>query len=123
MVTVYFGSRRSFFSWNIFDKMVNNMNQSPRFTLDAQDKQRMLVIVVHGLIGIFLTLISEVFLKMNYGVSTPIITTALSLISLTLTQYLNGPSEATLKIQQLEELVQQLQPQNQNVEPPIPPIV
>lgn len=99
--------------------------QSPRFTLNAQDGQTILTIVVHGLIGIVITLISEVFLKVNYGVSTPIITMALSLVSLTLTQYFNGPSSATLKIQQLEQLVESLQqnsPQNAPKDPePNPP--
>lgn len=98
-------------------------NQSPRFTFNSQDKQTILTIVVHGLIGIVITLISEVFLKINYGNYAPIATTALSLISLTLTQYLNGPSSSTLKIQQLEELVNSLQknsPQNIPIDPNTP---
>lgn len=84
-------------------------NQSPRFTFNSQDKQTILAIVIHGAIGIIITLISEVFLKFNYGNATPIITTALSLISLTLTQYFNGPSSSTLKIQQLESIITNLQ--------------
>lgn len=96
--------------------------QSPRGTLSAEDKKRIRTIVIHGLIGVVLTLISEIFLKLDYGAVTPIITIGLSFISLTLTQYLDGPSASTLKIQQLEELVQTLQqstPQ-QNTSPTSP---
>jgi hypothetical protein len=95
-------------------------NQSRRFTLNSQDKQTIITVIIHGLIGTIVTLISMVFLHLNYGDATPIITTVLSLISLSLTQYLNGPSAATIKIQQLEELVNSLQknsPQNAPVDP------
>ena len=85
------------------------MNQSPRFTLDAKDKQTIITIVIHGIIGTILTLISMVFLHINYGNATPLITTILSFISLTLTQYINGPSASSIKIAQLEELVKTLQ--------------
>ena len=86
------------------------MNNSPRYTLNTQDRQTIIAIIIHGLVGIVLTLISEVFLKMNYGLYTPYVSTALSLISLVATQYLNGPSASTLKIQQLEAQIQALQP-------------
>ena len=95
---------------------------SPRFTLSSQDKQTIVTVVIHGLVGIVLTLIPMVFLHLNYGDFTPLITTALSLISLALTSYLNGPSQATLRIQELEQLVQQLQqPQQTQPEVPQPP--
>lgn len=85
------------------------MNQSPRWHLDEKDKQTITTIVIHGVIGTILTLISMVFLHINYGTGTPVITTVLSLISLTLTQYINGPSASSIKIAQLEELVKTLQ--------------
>lgn len=91
------------------------MNNSPRFTLNYQDKQTIKAIVVHGLIGIIITLITEVFLKIDYGTSTPIITTILSLISLVLTQLFTGPSASSIKITQLEAQIQALQSQNQTI--------
>lgn len=103
-------------------------NQSPKGHLNAQDRQLILTIVIHGLIGTLITLIAEVFLKFNYGVNTPLITTAFSLISLILTQLYNGPSASTVRIQYLEQLVASLQPiekepevpQNASVDPNTP---
>lgn len=86
--------------------------QSPRFSLNEKDKQTIISVVIHALIGTVLTLISMVFLHLNYGVYTPLVTSVLSLISLTLREYAAGPSSSTLKIQQLEETIQSLQ-QNQ----------
>lgn len=88
--------------------------QSPRFSLNSNDGNMILAIVIHGLIGIAITVISEVLLKTNYGIYTPYITTGLTLISLVLKQYLDGPSQSSIKIQQLEQLVQQLQGQLDN---------
>lgn len=93
-------------------------NQSPRWHLDDQDRQKIYIIIIHGSTGILITLISEVFLKINYGAWTPFITMGLSLISLTLTQALDGPSASTLKIQQLEQLVASLQPNQKQPEVP-----
>lgn len=93
------------------------MNQSPRFTLNAQDKATIKTILIHGLIGTALTLLTGVFMKLNYGVETPIITLALSMLSLFLTQYLNGPSASNIKIQELQQQVQDLLQQTSNNTP------
>lgn len=95
--------------------------QSPRFSLSTQDKQTIVSIVVHGLIGTLLTLISMVFLHINYGAFTPLVTTILSLISLSLTAYLNGPSAASLRIQQLEEIIARMQPVQPGETTPVQP--
>lgn len=81
-------------------------NQSPRWHLDDQDKQKIYTIFIHGAAGILVTLISEVFLKINYGIWTPFITMGLSLASLTLTQYADGPSQSSLRIAELEAQLQ-----------------
>lgn len=84
--------------------------QSPRFSLNASDEQVILTIIVHGLVGILLTLISTLFLHWNYGYYTPIVTTALSLISASLTKYVSGPSQSSLTIAQLQQQITVLTP-------------
>ena len=63
-------------------------NSSPRWHLDTNDIKLIEVIVSHGLVGIIVMLISEVFLKINYGVYSPLITLILSTLSATLTQWI-----------------------------------
>jgi len=84
--------------------------QSPRFSLSSQDKQTIATIVIHGLVGTLLTLISMVFVHINYGPSTPLVTTVLSIVSLYLTSVLNGPSASSVRIAQLEETIAKMQP-------------
>jgi hypothetical protein len=74
--------------------MFNNM--SPRFTLDQNDVKLILVIISHGLVGIIVMLISEVFLHLNYGAYSPLITLALSTISATLTQWSAATPQSSL---------------------------
>lgn len=84
-------------------------NMSPRFNFNQQDLQTIYAILLHGLIGIVVTLISEVLIHINYGNYTPIITMGLSWVSLTLTKWLSGPTSDQVKIQQLEEVIANLQ--------------
>ena len=83
--------------------------QSPRFTLNDEDVSTIVSIIIHGLVGTVLTLISMVFLHINYGFLTPLVTTALTYASAVLTKWVQGPTSSTLLIQQLQGQLQALQ--------------
>lgn len=83
--------------------------QSIRGQLNNQELNTILNIVLHGGAGVGLTLISEVFLKLNYGIYAPYISLVLSVITGALTQYLKGASAKDIQIQSLEQAVKELQ--------------
>lgn len=99
--------------------------QSPQGTFSKADLQLITNVLVHGLVGILLTLISEVFMKTNYGVYSPIVTMVLSLVSLSLTQFFNGPSAHEITISQLQQQIIDLQTSTKNepAQPSINPTV
>lgn len=82
--------------------------QSPRFHLNNNDISLIFYILFHGLIGIALTLISEVFTRLDYGSYTAIVSVALAGITSFLRQYVSGPSSSDIEIQQLKDQIKQL---------------
>jgi FtsH-binding integral membrane protein len=83
--------------------------QSTRFSLNSNDWNTILTIVLHGLAGIVLMLITVVFAHINYGLYAAPVSMAFSVITAGLTAYMSGASKKDLEMQALRQTVDNLQ--------------
>ena len=71
------------------------MEQSPRYHFNQQDLTKSFWVLVHALIGVFLTTLLEVVGHYDFGSYGPVIMVLLSFVSASVKQYLSGPSCAS----------------------------